>query len=306
MGTIRFEHDFTPNIIDPRPGALRAATTATAASPRRACRPPPRPTRRSTRSRSTATRSPPRAPRRSSRTSSTRPSASRPERVGHTLVSGIEFGRETSDPIRRAWTPACPRRACSIPIRRDPFAGTLNDLLEGRHDRQHVRRVRPRHGRDRQVRQITAGFRWDRFDTDYDADDRHPIQQLSRVDEMPNWRAAIAYKPRPNGTIYFDAGTSSNPSAEALSLSVANVNLDPEKNRTFEVGTKWDLLRRPARGARRALPHGEAQRAGAGSERSVAQRARRQAARPGRRDRGQRPITTAGASTSPTPISTAG
>jgi len=66
--------------------------------------------------------------------------------------------------------------------------------------------------------------------------------QLSRVDEMPNWRAAIAYKPRSNGTIYFDAGTSSNPSAEALSLSVANVNLDPEKNRTFEVGTKWDLL----------------------------------------------------------------
>ncbi len=59
---------------------------------------------------------------------------------------------------------------------------------------------------------------------------------------MLNWRAAIVYKPRANGTIYFDAGTSANPSAEALSLSVANVNLDPEKNRTFEVGTKWDLL----------------------------------------------------------------
>ena len=58
---------------------------------------------------------------------------------------------------------------------------------------------------------------------------------------MPNWRAAIVYRPRPSGSIYFDAGTSSNPSAEALSLSTANVNLDPEQNRTYEVGTKWDF-----------------------------------------------------------------
>src|SRR4029077_15470422 len=43
------------------------------------------------------------------------------------------------------------------------------------------------------------------------------------------------------GSIYFEYGTSFNPSAETLSLSAANANLPPEKNRTFEAGTKWDF-----------------------------------------------------------------
>jgi catecholate siderophore receptor len=43
------------------------------------------------------------------------------------------------------------------------------------------------------------------------------------------------------GSIYFDYGTSFNPSAESLSLSASNANLPPEKNRTYEFGTKWDL-----------------------------------------------------------------
>ena len=32
-----------------------------------------------------------------------------------------------------------------------------------------------------------------------------------------------------------------NPSAETLSLSAANANLPPEKNLSYEAGTKWDL-----------------------------------------------------------------
>lgn len=49
------------------------------------------------------------------------------------------------------------------------------------------------------------------------------------------------YKPKPNGSIYFDAGNSFNPSAETLSLSAANANTPPEKSLTYEVGSKWDL-----------------------------------------------------------------
>ncbi|MET0619369.1 MAG: TonB-dependent siderophore receptor [Thermoanaerobaculia bacterium] len=159
--------------------------------------------------------------------------------VGHTLVSGIEFGRETSDPIRRAYS-GVPTTSFLRPHPSDPFAGTatisssveatsntfaaylLDTVALGKFE-------------------VTAGFRWDRFDTDYAQTVGTPLE-LSRVDEMPNWRAAIAYKPQANGTIYFDAGTSSNPSAEALSLSVANVDLSPEENQTFEVGTKWDFM----------------------------------------------------------------
>ena len=58
---------------------------------------------------------------------------------------------------------------------------------------------------------------------------------------LPSWRGALVYKPKPNGSIYFDAGNSFNPSAESLSLSAANANTPPEKSLTFEVGTKWDM-----------------------------------------------------------------
>ena len=44
-----------------------------------------------------------------------------------------------------------------------------------------------------------------------------------------------------SGSVYFDYGTSFNPSAESLALTAATVSLPPESNRTAEVGTKWDL-----------------------------------------------------------------
>jgi len=66
--------------------------------------------------------------------------------------------------------------------------------------------------------------------------------QFDQVDTMLSWRGAIVYKPLPFGSVYFSAGTSFNPSAEALALQAANTNLPPEENQSFEVGTKWDLL----------------------------------------------------------------
>ena len=42
--------------------------------------------------------------------------------------------------------------------------------------------------------------------------------------------------------MYFDYGTSFNPSAESLSLSVSTSILPPEENETYEVGAKWAFL----------------------------------------------------------------
>jgi catecholate siderophore receptor len=61
---------------------------------------------------------------------------------------------------------------------------------------------------------------------------------------MTSWRTALVYKPAPSGSIYFDYGTSFNPSAESLSLSSNNVDTPPEQNKTYEIGTKWDLYSR--------------------------------------------------------------
>jgi catecholate siderophore receptor len=64
---------------------------------------------------------------------------------------------------------------------------------------------------------------------------------------MVSGRIGLAYKPVENGTLYVAWGNSYNPSAQNLAttgsgLKVNNQNLDPEKNETWELGTKWELL----------------------------------------------------------------
>lgn len=94
--------------------------------------------------------------------------------------------------------------------------------------------------------QLNGGVRWDRFDLDY-APDGSP--RLQRDDSMLSYRAGIAYKPVPRATVYLGYGTSFNPTAEALSISTGSrqpgiEDLDPEQNRTLELGGKWELANR--------------------------------------------------------------
>jgi catecholate siderophore receptor len=159
--------------------------------------------------------------------------------IRHDIVAGIEGGRETSDPTRPTWTnvPTTsllnpnPDQALSGNVAITSIVHTtsmtaaayaLDTMKIGKHW------------------DLTGGIRWDRFDTRY-SQTVAPASAFRRVDEMPSWKAAAVYKPVAAGSIYFDAGTSFNPSAESLSLSASTANLPPEKNRTYEFGTKWDV-----------------------------------------------------------------
>lgn len=98
--------------------------------------------------------------------------------------------------------------------------------------------------------EFTGGARYDRFDVDFSSVDTTGgtgVSRLGRVDEMVSGQAAVVLKPAENGSIYFGWGTSFNPSGELLSLSdtataTNSINVDPEQNETFEVGTKWNVL----------------------------------------------------------------
>ncbi|MBJ2151626.1 TonB-dependent siderophore receptor [Paracoccus sp. IB05] len=93
---------------------------------------------------------------------------------------------------------------------------------------------------------LDLGLRYDKYEV---AD-----ASRSRKDNMLNYSAALVYKPAENGTVYFAIGTSSNPSGEcagmaggadgsgACTLTAANVNLNPEKSKSYELGTKWELF----------------------------------------------------------------
>jgi catecholate siderophore receptor len=68
------------------------------------------------------------------------------------------------------------------------------------------------------------------------------VPYIDQTVRQPSYRAAIVFKPNSHGSVYFDWGTSFDPSAETLSLSVSTSVLPPEENESFEVGAKYSLV----------------------------------------------------------------
>jgi len=166
----------------------------------------------------------------------------------HTLVAGAEAGRETSSPFRQRFDlNTVPKTGMLNPDTSQPFAGIVpNSGLTDTHVTAislgafvlDTVNLLPK-------LDLTGGVRVDRFDATVDQSlPVTPTSPFKRVDVMPSWRGAVVFKPVAGASIYFDYGTSFNPSAETLALTVATQNAPPEESRTFEVGTKWDLYSR--------------------------------------------------------------
>lgn len=98
--------------------------------------------------------------------------------------------------------------------------------------------------------QVNGGLRYERYKTDTSTGAVH----LDAADNLLSGKAGVLFKPAPNGSIYASYGTSYTPpgvqtasgSANfALSPTANNQNnpfLDPQKTKSIELGTKWDLL----------------------------------------------------------------
>lgn len=94
--------------------------------------------------------------------------------------------------------------------------------------------------------QLVGGLRWDRFDVSgrnvNTGVTPNVFVPIERVDNIVSGRSALIFKPIEIGTIYASYGTSANPSFEGLLYSPADVRTPPEKTRTMEAGTKWELF----------------------------------------------------------------
>ncbi|MDO5290242.1 MAG: TonB-dependent siderophore receptor [Pseudomonadota bacterium] len=73
----------------------------------------------------------------------------------------------------------------------------------------------------------------------------------SRTDAFWNYQLGVVYKPVEYGSVYLSFGTSSNPAGENLGqgggadgvAGAAQIrNVKPERSRSWELGTKWDVL----------------------------------------------------------------
>jgi catecholate siderophore receptor len=161
--------------------------------------------------------------------------------VKNALIGGFEIDRQTSNPTRYAWPSTTtsllyPNSAAPFNISssiRSVTTAVVNNLAPYAVDTVSLGKYVD----------LMGGWRWDVYDSRFTQTNPSYLR-LTRNDELPSWRGAVIFKPTSNGSIYFDYGTSFDPSAESLSLSAATAVVAPEKETTYEVGTKWDVLNR--------------------------------------------------------------
>ncbi|WP_423739702.1 TonB-dependent receptor [Cupriavidus basilensis] len=105
---------------------------------------------------------------------------------------------------------------------------------------------------------LNAGVRFDRYSAEFQAARaaNGTRAEFSRDDNLFNYQLGLVYKPVDNASFYVSYGTSSTPAGSFLAQgSDGNAlapdragnrgdQLAPEKNRAFEIGTKWDVLRK--------------------------------------------------------------
>ncbi len=96
--------------------------------------------------------------------------------------------------------------------------------------------------------EISAGLRYDHMYATVSGPGNTSAGGFANADDLFSYKAALIYKPVKQGSFYFGYGTSFNPtidgaSGAGLGLTAATSSLDPEKTSTFELGTKWDVLK---------------------------------------------------------------
>jgi catecholate siderophore receptor len=99
---------------------------------------------------------------------------------------------------------------------------------------------------------LNLGLRYDNYESTLETDNPAALDnRLGTDDDFMNYQAGIVYKLLPNASIYASYGTSSSPvglgvgagnQQQGNNLAVGTEDLDPERSRSFEVGTKWDVL----------------------------------------------------------------
>ncbi|HEV2577764.1 MAG TPA: TonB-dependent receptor [Acidobacteriaceae bacterium] len=175
--------------------------------------------------------------------------------VRNDLAAGVEGGQEISNPTKYSYTEnninSVPSTNLIDPNPHDSFSGegyiaSVSHLKSKSAGAYFIDTIKF----DRFI-ELSGGVRWDYFNTLFNlyappagisgAKTTAPIPYIDQTVRQPSYRAAIVFKPNTHGSVYFDYGTSFNPSAESLSLSVATSVLPPEENETFEAGAKYSL-----------------------------------------------------------------
>ncbi|MCK9511905.1 MAG: TonB-dependent siderophore receptor [Pigmentiphaga sp.] len=164
--------------------------------------------------------------------------------IQHTYSAGLEFGRERIYSKTMTGTPANDTDSLYHP---DPHRHYTYNLVYG--EKTPAGEIRTSAVYFMDTMELTEqwfvnlGLRHDVFKVEN--------ASASRKDRFWNYQAGLVYKPLPYGSVYISYATSSNPSGENLGqgggadgpAGGAQIrDLEPERSRSWELGTKWDLL----------------------------------------------------------------
>ncbi|KAF1052713.1 MAG: putative TonB-dependent receptor BfrD [Stenotrophomonas maltophilia] len=182
--------------------------------------------------------------------------------IEHSLVTGLEFSYE--DVHNRAYliTPGAIGNLCNAallasgdctslndPSPKDPWTGSIADspAFTDTDTKTAAAYVFDTLKLSEQW-ELNLGLRYDSYKTRSSgyATRGSPAGPFDRESDTHFWnyQTGLVYKPAPNGSVYIAWSTSSNPSGETggdgnADMNLANANLDPERNRNLELGTKW-------------------------------------------------------------------
>jgi len=163
--------------------------------------------------------------------------------IGHSYIAGLEFSRENIDNKARYNPRGSDLGDLNNPNPHDPYAPVR--LGDGSHSE-----VKHNNRAAYLMDTLALHEQWDlnlgvRYDNYHVRD-----SSQSNKSNLWNYQAGIVFKPVSYGSIYLAYGTSSNPSGETAGQSGGadgpaggGLNsLKPEKSRSIELGTKWDVL----------------------------------------------------------------
>lgn len=170
--------------------------------------------------------------------------------VKHTFSAGLEFGKEEIFTRSMSGAPANEVDSLYNP---DPNRSYTYNLTYGAKTAAGEIKTRSLYFFDtmrfNDQWSFNAGLRRDSFKVDNL--NANPANRLTNENSFWNYQLGLVYKPAPNGSVYLSYGTSSNPAGENLGqgggadgvAGAATIrDMDPEKSRSWELGTKWDVL----------------------------------------------------------------
>ncbi|HEY3432116.1 MAG TPA: TonB-dependent siderophore receptor [Rhodocyclaceae bacterium] len=170
--------------------------------------------------------------------------------VKHNVTLGVELTRTATD--SRGYTVTGTSNASiTNPNPNDPWTGTVTRATSGAKTTTNTSGM---YAFDTLTLTpqwlLNLGLRYDTFRTagdNYTTNGAAATADLVSNSSFTSYQTGLVFKPMENGSVYLNYATAANPSGATMSdgsdnLATTNKDLEPEKVKNIELGTKWNLL----------------------------------------------------------------